>query len=197
MQAARPGAAPAEQPLLLVRVAGSRCLASNRMPTAAPFPASPALPQGRGAILALDIGRSRLAALRRMADRQAHGSIVRTLAADLRDFASQAARQRRQAAGEQGGAAVAEGAAAAAERGRQAAQWPTQFDRVLLDAPCSGTGVLAKRADLRWRKSEADVRQMAALQGELLAAAAGACRWAACMGGWGGCLGQLWQRLFA
>lgn len=39
-----------------------------------------------------------------------------------------------------------------------------QFDRVLLDAPCSGTGVLAKRADLRWRRQPGDLRQLASLQ---------------------------------
>ena len=38
------------------------------------------------------------------------------------------------------------------------------FDRVLLDAPCSGLGVLAKRADLRWRRTPSDVAAAAALQ---------------------------------
>lgn len=38
------------------------------------------------------------------------------------------------------------------------------FDRVLLDAPCSGLGVLAKRADLRWRRTPGDVAAAAALQ---------------------------------
>ena len=41
-------------------------------------------------------------------------------------------------------------------------------DRVLLDAPCAGTGVLAKRADLRWQRSEADLAELTALQDELL-----------------------------
>ncbi len=48
----------------------------------------------------------------------------------------------------------------------------TRFDAVLLDAPCSGTGVLAKRADLRWRRDESDLAGLAALQDELLDAAA-------------------------
>lgn len=38
------------------------------------------------------------------------------------------------------------------------------FDRVLLDVPCSGLGVLSKRADLRWRRRPADVAAAAALQ---------------------------------
>ena len=46
------------------------------------------------------------------------------------------------------------------------------FDAVLVDAPCTGLGVLAKRADLRWRRAEADLRERAGLQGALLAAAA-------------------------
>ena len=45
------------------------------------------------------------------------------------------------------------------------------FDIVLLDAPCSGTGVLAKRADLRWRRAPGDVAAAADLQGRLLVAA--------------------------
>jgi len=45
-------------------------------------------------------------------------------------------------------------------------------DAVLLDAPCSGTGVLSKRADLRWRRTEEDITKAAELQAELLDAAA-------------------------
>lgn len=49
---------------------------------------------------------------------------------------------------------------------------PPQADRVLLDVPCTGLGVLAKRADLRWRRTPEDLEEMAALQDELLDAAA-------------------------
>ena len=49
---------------------------------------------------------------------------------------------------------------------------PPQADRVLLDVPCSGMGVLAKRADLRWQRSPEDLDELAALQDELLDAAA-------------------------
>jgi 16S rRNA (cytosine967-C5)-methyltransferase len=45
---------------------------------------------------------------------------------------------------------------------------PAQFDRVLVDAPCSGLGVLRRRPDARWRIEEADIAQLAALQRELL-----------------------------
>ncbi len=43
----------------------------------------------------------------------------------------------------------------------------TDFDRALVDAPCSGLGVLAARPDLRWRS-----QPLPELQLELLAAAA-------------------------
>jgi 16S rRNA (cytosine967-C5)-methyltransferase len=42
------------------------------------------------------------------------------------------------------------------------------FDRILVDAPCSGLGVLAGRPDARWRRSEEDVGELAALQVELV-----------------------------
>lgn len=45
------------------------------------------------------------------------------------------------------------------------------FERVLLDAPCSGTGVLAKRSDLRWNTSFEKLTDLVALQDELLDAA--------------------------
>lgn len=46
------------------------------------------------------------------------------------------------------------------------------FDRVLVDAPCSGLGVLRRRADARWRKEPAAIREMAVLQRSILDAAA-------------------------
>ncbi|MCT7659753.1 RsmB/NOP family class I SAM-dependent RNA methyltransferase [Mycobacterium deserti] len=45
------------------------------------------------------------------------------------------------------------------------------FDRVLVDAPCTGLGALRRRPESRWRRSPADVPQLAKLQRELLAAA--------------------------
>jgi len=45
------------------------------------------------------------------------------------------------------------------------------FDAVLLDAPCSGLGVLRRRVDARWRRQERDLPRYQALQLELLAAA--------------------------
>jgi len=45
-------------------------------------------------------------------------------------------------------------------------------DRVLVDAPCTGLGVLSKRADLRWQRSPEDIGDLTKLQDELLDAAA-------------------------
>lgn len=45
------------------------------------------------------------------------------------------------------------------------------FDRVLVDAPCSGLGVLARRPDARWRVAEDDVAALAALQRRIVDAA--------------------------
>ena len=44
----------------------------------------------------------------------------------------------------------------------------TEADAVLLDAPCSGLGVLRSRADLRWRKKEEDIALMSELQSRML-----------------------------
>ncbi|MGE5416930.1 MAG: 16S rRNA (cytosine(967)-C(5))-methyltransferase RsmB [Acidobacteriota bacterium] len=39
---------------------------------------------------------------------------------------------------------------------------------VLLDAPCSGLGVLRSRADMRWRRQETDIEELAKLQSDML-----------------------------
>lgn len=60
--------------------------------------------------------------------------------------------------------------------GRDYAARSGQFDRILVDAPCSGLGALRRRPEARWRKSESDVRELVALQRQLLAAALTAVR---------------------
>jgi 16S rRNA (cytosine967-C5)-methyltransferase len=47
-----------------------------------------------------------------------------------------------------------------------------EFDRVLLDAPCSNLGTLAGRPDARWRKTPEQIEELAQLQAELLDAGA-------------------------
>ena len=48
---------------------------------------------------------------------------------------------------------------------------PATFDRVLVDAPCSGLGVLRRRPDARWRIDAAAVERLVVLQRELVLAA--------------------------
>ena len=45
------------------------------------------------------------------------------------------------------------------------------YDRVLVDAPCSGLGALRRRPEARWRKSESDIKELNTLQEELLTSA--------------------------
>lgn len=46
------------------------------------------------------------------------------------------------------------------------------FDRVLVDAPCSGTGTWRRNPDARWRAPELGLENLVALQGRILASAA-------------------------
>ncbi|MGD9530360.1 RsmB/NOP family class I SAM-dependent RNA methyltransferase [Pseudonocardia sp.] len=55
--------------------------------------------------------------------------------------------------------------------GREAPLPHDVYDRVLLDAPCTGLGALRRRPEARWRRKPEDVAGLARLQRELLAAA--------------------------
>jgi 16S rRNA (cytosine967-C5)-methyltransferase len=55
-------------------------------------------------------------------------------------------------------------------------QMPREFDRVLLDAPCSDLGALASRPDARWRKSPRTIARVIEVQERMLRAAARALR---------------------
>jgi len=48
---------------------------------------------------------------------------------------------------------------------------PAVFDRILLDAPCTGLGALRRRPEARWRKQPSDVAELGALQLRLLRSA--------------------------
>ena len=48
---------------------------------------------------------------------------------------------------------------------------PPGYDRVLVDAPCTGLGALRRRPEARWRRQPGDVPALAKLQRELLASA--------------------------
>jgi protein phosphatase len=51
----------------------------------------------------------------------------------------------------------------AKERFREAS-----FDRILIDAPCSGLGVIRHKPDIKWRKSPDDINMLAVVQAEIL-----------------------------
>ncbi len=48
---------------------------------------------------------------------------------------------------------------------------PERFDRILLDAPCSGLGALRRRPEARWRKQPKDIGALSQLQQELFLSA--------------------------
>jgi 16S rRNA (cytosine967-C5)-methyltransferase len=55
--------------------------------------------------------------------------------------------------------------------GRDTGLAPASFDRVLVDAPCTGLGALRRRPEARWRRQPGDVPGLTKLQKELLASA--------------------------
>lgn len=48
---------------------------------------------------------------------------------------------------------------------------PNSYDRILLDAPCTGLGALRRRPEARWRKSPKDVGDLTGIQAQLIASA--------------------------
>ncbi|MFC1494760.1 16S rRNA (cytosine(967)-C(5))-methyltransferase RsmB [Thermodesulfobacteriota bacterium] len=44
----------------------------------------------------------------------------------------------------------------------------TEFDRILVDAPCSGLGTISRHPDIKWNKTEPDIKRMGRLQKKLL-----------------------------
>lgn len=54
--------------------------------------------------------------------------------------------------------------------GRTPTEWcgDEQFDRILLDAPCSATGVIRRHPDIKWLRRDRDINELAQLQGEIL-----------------------------
>ena len=56
----------------------------------------------------------------------------------------------------------------AAQLAAQRPDWLGSFDRILVDAPCSGLGTLARHADARWRMDPTAIGELVALQRQLL-----------------------------
>lgn len=57
--------------------------------------------------------------------------------------------------------------------GRYPSQWcgDQQFDRILLDAPCSATGVIRRHPDIKWLRRDRDIPELVQIQSEILDAA--------------------------
>jgi 16S rRNA (cytosine967-C5)-methyltransferase len=59
----------------------------------------------------------------------------------------------------------------AADAAKPATWWDRRpYDRILLDAPCSGTGVIRRHPDIKWLRRDSDIPRMAELQQRLLRA---------------------------
>jgi len=52
--------------------------------------------------------------------------------------------------------------------GRQPLPFRRRFDRILVDAPCSGTGTLAHNPEIKWRLGPKDIEQLQQLQRQIL-----------------------------
>lgn len=51
-------------------------------------------------------------------------------------------------------------------------EWAERFDRVLVDAPCSGLGILQRKLDMRWHKTAESLKTLPTLQLQILEEAA-------------------------
>ncbi|MDQ1518124.1 MAG: rRNA (cytosine967-C5)-methyltransferase [Actinomycetota bacterium] len=134
---------------------------------AAPGGKATAMAEGmgdEGLVVAADLRPRRAARVRDAAVRLGLRS-VQVIAADGLDLPLRGPDAR--TAPEAGGRAAPIGELGA----RPADEAAGRFDRVLLDAPCSGLGVLRRRPEARWRLDPSDIERVAALQRELLAAA--------------------------
>lgn len=63
-------------------------------------------------------------------------------------------------------------AAITSERDDRVKRLAHKMDRVLVDAPCSGTGTIRRNPDLKWRLKESELVELTALQARILDAAA-------------------------
>ena len=50
--------------------------------------------------------------------------------------------------------------------------WYNQFDKVLVDAPCSGLGILQRKLDMRWHKTPESLTELPKLQQQIIETAA-------------------------
>jgi 16S rRNA (cytosine967-C5)-methyltransferase len=94
------------------------------------------------------------------------GADARIESVDLDERRVTRARERLIAAGAAGSTLVVAGDAARP-------QGEADCDRVLVDAPCSGLGIIGRQPEARWRKDPADGARLAPMQSAILTASAG------------------------
>jgi 16S rRNA (cytosine967-C5)-methyltransferase len=70
------------------------------------------------------------------------------------------------------GATIVQRKPLAGERDKWVKRHARSFDRVFVDAPCTGTGTWRRNPDAKWRLKPEDIPELAALQGEILDSAA-------------------------
>lgn len=102
-------------------------------------------PGGKTAVLA-DFAKLKSASLRAIEPSQARAQLVRNAVAGVSDNVE---------------VAIADGTTAEAFSA-------DAYDRILVDAPCSGLGALRRRPEARWRKEPSDLPNLTALQFKLL-----------------------------
>ena len=145
--------------------------------------AAPAVQDEGSQLLALAPGRGRASSGRRRAlagpvrrpgrqGRPARGAGRRASGADLRRQRDQRAPRRpgppdARAARSTPGIGTVDGAAPATAA-TSARTSPARYDRVLVDAPCTGLGALRRRPEARWRRTPADLAGLGRLQRALL-----------------------------
>jgi 16S rRNA (cytosine967-C5)-methyltransferase len=55
--------------------------------------------------------------------------------------------------------------------GRKHEEFARTYDRILIDAPCTGLGALRRRPEARWRKNVSDLKELIAIQRDLISSA--------------------------
>ena len=46
--------------------------------------------------------------------------------------------------------------------------YPGKFDKILLDVPCLGLGVLKRKPDIKWKRKQGDVKEISRIQSKIL-----------------------------
>lgn len=92
------------------------------------------LMQGRGHITALDPNKLRLEKTSKLAKLLSVDHMITFHCTSLQDFA------------------------------KKGVQEGELYEKVLLDVPCSGTGVMGKKSDLRWKRKQTDIAELVSLQ---------------------------------